>query len=129
MDKAGLSNMGGIRQWIARQIARTPGEWIRAHIADKIIEAIFGHGIYSKAVLIMIGVISTLGGIWTWFHALVQHDPSIAVLIGLSVAVLLFIVIGVLILAILWARGLFSATAPPSRSPTFRGISKGQIAE
>jgi hypothetical protein len=114
MDKAGVSRMGGIRGWIARQIARTPGEWIRAHIADKIIEAIFGHGLYSKSAIVVIAIISMLGGAWTGFLALVQRDPSVAVWIGLSVAVLLFIVIRVLISAILWARGLFSATAPSS---------------
>jgi hypothetical protein len=106
--------MGGIRRWFARQIAKAPGEWVRAHIADKIIEYISGHWLVAKIATAVIAIISSIGGLRTWFLAVSKHDPAIAILIGLSVSVLLFIVIGMIVTAIAGAVILLGRKGMPA---------------
>jgi hypothetical protein len=102
MDKAGVSHMGGIRRWIARQIAKAPGEWARSQIIDQFINFASGHHLLGLALTVMSTLISIVVGVWVWILATFRHDPAIAVIFGLLAFLCVLLTIIIMVWATLW---------------------------
>jgi hypothetical protein len=68
--------------WLRNQIRKTPGEYLRAKIVDWIID-FTPHLIF----FVWAAVVSVAVGIFQGVLALAEHDPVVAVLLGLGIAI------------------------------------------